>query len=182
MRTSRHPARRPRWPRIAAALVAVVLAAGCTSARGSAVRTPYVSSSQPTLLGGPADEVTVGTVAGLGRILVDGRGLTVYMFQSDTQGRPSTCTGLCAVGWPPLTLGPGNGAPIAGPGIDKDLLGTAPRAGGVTQITYDGWPLYTWPPDTAPGMATGQALTNLGGRWYVLRPDGTVVRAAGAGP
>jgi len=159
----------------------LVLAA-CTRAPGSAVRSPYVSTTAPKLLGGPSDEITVGVVDGLGRVLVDGEGLTVYMFQSDHQGRPSTCFGLCAVGWPPLTLTPGHGAPIAGPGIDKALLGTAPRPGGATQITYNGWPLYTWPPDTAPGMATGQALTNLGGRWYVLNPAGDIVRTAGAGP
>jgi predicted lipoprotein with Yx(FWY)xxD motif len=159
-----------------------LVGAACTSAPGSAVHDPYVSTSPPKLAGGPSDEITVGTVDGLGTVLVDGEGLTVYMFESDHRGRPSICVGLCAVGWPPLTLTPGTDAPIAGKGIVDGLLGTAPRADGTTQITYDGWPLYTWPQDTRPGQATGQALTNLGGRWYVLRPDGTVVKTAGAGP
>jgi len=174
----------PRLRRSGPLTLAVVglLAAGCTSAPGSAVHDPYVNTTGPKLLGGPSDEITVGVVNGLGRVLVDGEGITVYMFQTDHQGQPSRCVGLCAVGWPPLTLTPGHGAPVAGPGIDKDLLGTARRADGSTQITYNGWPLYTWPPDTAPGMATGQALTNLGGRWYVLNPAGEVVRTAGAGP
>ena len=74
-----------------------------------------------------------------------------------------------------LELSQGSTAPVAGPGIHADLLGTAVRADGTTQVTYDGWPLYTWPQDTTPGEATGQALTNLGGRWYVLDASGRMV-------
>jgi predicted lipoprotein with Yx(FWY)xxD motif len=61
---------------------------------------------------------------------------------------------------------------VAGPGTVRGLVGTAPRTDGTVQITYNGWPLYLWPPDRAPGMATGQALTNAGGLWYVLTPAG----------
>jgi len=171
-----------RWAVVAAAIVVGLAATACTSAPGSAVHDPYVNTSAPKLLSGPSDEITVGPVAGLGNVLVDGRGLTVYMFEADHRGRPSTCVDLCAVGWPPLTLTPGTAAPIAGRGVVAGLLGTAPRADGTTQLTYDGWPLYTWPQDTHPGQATGQALTNLGGRWYVLRADGSIVKTAGAGP
>ncbi len=171
-----------RWAVAAAVTVLGLAGTACTSAPGSAVHDPYVSTSGPKLLGGPADEITVGPVAGLGNVLVNGRGITVYMFQTDHRGRPSVCVGLCAVAWPPLTLLPGTGAPIAGRGVSAALLGTAPRANGTRQITYDGWPLYTWPQDTHPGQATGQALTNLGGRWYVMRADGTIVKTAGAGP
>ena len=57
-------------------------------------------------------------------------------------------------------------------------LGTAPRTDGTTQITYDGWPLYLWPPDRTPGKATGQGLSNAGGRWYVLDPAGNAVTTA----
>jgi len=180
-RNRRHPLPR-RWAVVVTVGLLGLTGAACTSAPGSAVHDPYVSTSAPALLGGPSDEITVGQVAGLGTVLVNGKGLTVYMFEADHRGRPSTCVDLCAVGWPPLTLTPGTGAPIAGRGIVPDLLGTAPRADGSTQITYDGWPLYTWPQDTHPGQATGQALTNLGGRWYVMRPDGTIVKTAGAGP
>ena len=56
------------------------------------------------------------------------------------------------------------------------MLGTAPRTDGTTQVTYNGWPLYLWPPDRSPGKATGQALTNAGGLWYVLDPAGSPVK------
>jgi hypothetical protein len=69
-------------------------------------------------------------------------------------------------------------AHVAGPGIQPRLLGTAPRTDGTSQITYNGWPLYLWPPDHSPGTATGQALTNAGGLWYVVDPAGNAVRTA----
>jgi predicted lipoprotein with Yx(FWY)xxD motif len=83
------------------------------------------------------------------------------------------------VAWPPLLLTAGTTRPIAGPGTRASLLATEPRTDGTTQLTYNGWPLYLWPPDRVPGKATGQALTNAGGRWYVLDPGGKPVVTAG---
>ncbi len=70
----------------------------------------------------------------------------------------------------------GASAPVAGPGVQASLLGTTTRTDGTTEITYDKWPLYLWVNDSQPGQATGQALDNLGGLWYVLSPDGTVIK------
>ena len=162
-----------RSPRLLATLavlgLVVVGAAGCSD--GTSVTTPFVTSA-PVLLHGPEYEVRTGRVSGLGTVLVDGRGITLYMYATDTRGQPSVCYDICAVQWPPLVLPSGVAAPVAGSGVQAALLGTAPRHDGTTQITYNGWPLYLWPPDRAPGMATGQALTNAGGLWYVLTPAG----------
>jgi predicted lipoprotein with Yx(FWY)xxD motif len=170
----RRPLIRPVSAVVLGACLSLV-AAGCSVASGVAIRGPYAHTSAPKLDHRPIDEITVGEVAGLGQVLVDGVGMTVYMFQTDRQGYPSRCVGLCAIGWPPLLLLPDTSRPIAGPGIRASLLGTAPRAHGTRQITYNGWPLYTWPQDTAPGEATGQALTNVGGRWYVVNAAGNAV-------
>ncbi len=70
---------------------------------------------------------------------------------------------------------PGCRGPWPDPAPTPSLLGTAPRTDGTVQITYNGWPLYFWPPDRTPGTATGQALTNAGGRWYVVDPAGNAV-------
>ncbi len=157
-------------------LVAVTgLAAGCTSS-GTAITEPFVTSP-PKLEHGPSYEVKAMAVNGLGTVLVDGRGITLYLFETDRRGSPSRCYDICAIQWPPATLPHGVTAPVAGPGIVAGLLGTAPRTDGTTQITYHGWPLYYWPPDKAPGKATGQALTNAGGRWYVVDPAGNAVGA-----
>ena len=153
----------------AVALAIALLAAGCSN--GTSISSPF-STKPPVLLHGPEYEVTTGSVSGLGTVLVDGRGLTVYMYATDVRGRPSRCYDICAVQWPPVILPPAVARPVAGHGIRTPLLGTTPRTDGSTQVTYNGWPLYLWPPDKAPGQATGQALTNAGGLWYVLSPAG----------
>jgi predicted lipoprotein with Yx(FWY)xxD motif len=158
----------------AAAMVAgtALLSAACSN--GTSITTPFATTA-PVLRSGPEYEVTTGRINGIGRVIVDGRGLTLYMYETDVRGRPSRCYDLCAVQWPPVVLPPGVSAPVAGPGAVPSLLGTAPRADGSRQVTYNGWPLYLWPPDRAPGKATGQALTNAGGLWYVLTPAGKPV-------
>ena len=64
---------------------------------------------------------------------------------------------------------------MAGAGVKKSLLGTTHRTDGTVQVTYNKWPLYTWVIDSAPGDATGQGINNLGGRWYVLSPNGATI-------
>jgi predicted lipoprotein with Yx(FWY)xxD motif len=118
-------------------------------------------------------EVRAASVGGLGRILTDGAGFTLYMYAPDHQGR-SVCSGFCARSWPPLLLPQGVTRPIAGPGIRTSLLGTTRRANSELQVTYDKWPLYLWEGDTAAGQATGQADDM--GLWYVLSVNGTVDR------
>ncbi len=146
-----------------ASVVVAVLAGACGSA-------------QSALEHGPSDEVKAATVGSLGRILVDGEGLTLYVFAADKHSGTSTCTGTCANEWPPVTLPPRSAAPVAGAGIDPALLGVTSRGSGVEQVTYAGWPLYQWPNDFAPGMATGEGVDDSNGLWYVLRPSGQVVR------
>ena len=165
--------RRHRLATLGVALAAMI-ASGCTQS-GIAVSSPF-GTSPPVLERGPTYEVKAATVSGLGPVLVDGQGITLYLFETDHRGSPSRCYDICAIQWPPLTLPAGIAAPIAGPGIQPRLLGTAPRADGSTQITYNGWPLYLWPPDHSPGKATGQALTNAGGLWFVVDVAGVAVK------
>lgn len=166
--------RGPRWSAVLgpAALVTVLVAGGCTSS-GTAVSSPF-TTGRPALERGPTYEVKVQQVNGLGPVLVDGQGLALYLFETDRRGAPSRCYNICAIQWPPALL-PNGARPVAGPGVMPALLGTAPRTDGSTQITYNGWPLYFWPPDHTPGTATGQALTNAGGRWYVVDAAGDAV-------
>jgi predicted lipoprotein with Yx(FWY)xxD motif len=122
----------------------------------------------------PIYEVATGTVSGLGTVLVAGNGFTLYMFVPDKRSGVSTCYNACATAWPPLLL-TGTDAPVYAHGVNPDLLGTTKRTDGTVQVTYNGWPLYLWVTDAEPGQATGQAINNNGGLWYVLNPDGQVV-------
>jgi predicted lipoprotein with Yx(FWY)xxD motif len=168
------PGRFWRWLPAVAVVVLMGVASSCTNP-GVAVTTPY-NGKTSRLEPGPTYEVKAAEVSGLGPVLVDGQGITLYLYATDRRGSPSRCYNICAIQWPPLVLPTGVAAPKVGPGIDPKLLGTVPRTDGTTQITYNGWPLYLWPPDHSPGTATGQALTNAGGLWYVVDPTGNAVK------
>ena len=122
----------------------------------------------------PISEVTTGTVPGLGTVLVAGNGFTLYMFAPDKRSGVSTCYNACATAWPPLLL-VGSDVPVYGHGVNPSLLGTTKRTDGTVQVTYNGWPLYLWVDDSVPGQATGQAINNNGGLWYVLNSAGQVI-------
>ena len=84
---------------------------------------------------------------GLGKVLVDGRGHTLYLFAKDRRGK-SSCTGKCAGFWPPLIAA---GKPRAAAGAKASLLGTTKRPDGRLQVTYNHHPLYTFVKDTKRG-------------------------------
>jgi predicted lipoprotein with Yx(FWY)xxD motif len=120
-----------------------------------------------------AGHATVGTasVGSLGKVLVGAGGRTLYLFEADTS-TTSTCTGACAVAWPPLlTTGPAE----PGSGVQAKLLGTTTRSGGMKQVTYHGHPLYFYLGDSGPGQAGGQGLNQFGALWYVLDANGDKV-------
>jgi predicted lipoprotein with Yx(FWY)xxD motif len=106
--------------------------------------------------------------SGLGRILVDSKGITLYDFVKD-KGTTSVCYGACAALWPPLLT---NGKPIAGPGVRASLLGTTKRKDGKLEVTYGGHPLYYFVTDRRPGQTTGQGVNQFGGPWWVISAAG----------
>jgi predicted lipoprotein with Yx(FWY)xxD motif len=113
--------------------------------------------------------------SGLGRILVDARGHTLYLFEKDRRDK-SACSGQCAGYWPPLIT---SGKPRAGAGVKESLLGTTKRSDGRLQVTYNHHPLYTFVKDTTKGQTTGEGLDFFGGEWYALAPAGSKVEKPG---
>ena len=113
---------------------------------------------------------------GLGSILVDSQGRTLYLWQADT-GSKSTCAGACATAWPPLET---TARPTAGGQVKSSLVGTTKRADGSEQVTYNGHPLYTFEGDTASGQTNGQGSNGFGALWFVLSPGGTQITGSSA--
>jgi predicted lipoprotein with Yx(FWY)xxD motif len=113
-------------------------------------------------------KVMVAT-SSLGKILVDDKGMTLYMFTKDTP-RTSTCYDKCATAWPPLLT---KNMATAGDGADASLLGTTTRKDGSMQVTYNKMPLYYYAKDKAPGDTVGQ---DVGQVWYVVDPTGKVIK------
>ena len=129
---------------------------------------PIASAPPKTASGQPA---TVGVEnTNLGKILDNGQGRTLYLFQADT-GTKSNCSGACATNWPPLT----SANPTAGKGASTSMIGTTKRSDGKTQVTYNGHPLYTFTGDSSPGDTSGQGVNAFGGLWYAVSPTGQQV-------
>jgi predicted lipoprotein with Yx(FWY)xxD motif len=114
--------------------------------------------------------------SGLGRILVDGRGHTLYVFAKDKNGK-SLCAGKCAGFWPPLIA---SGKPRASAGVNASLLGTTKRTDGRLQITYKHHPLYTFVKDVRKGQTNGEEVDAFGGEWYALSPAGAWIEKTSA--
>jgi predicted lipoprotein with Yx(FWY)xxD motif len=110
----------------------------------------------------------------LGVVLVNAKGMTLYMFVPDKRQRV-TCVHACAAVWPPLYL-PKGAKPAAGGQAKQSLLASDRDPTGGRVVTYSRWPLYTYVADTKPGQAKGQALNLNGGYWYVLSPSGKVIK------
>jgi predicted lipoprotein with Yx(FWY)xxD motif len=159
---------------VVAPLALTLIAAGCGAAASGYGTTaaPYGSAGTQTTPAAATPAAEVGTRAsGLGRILVDARGRTLYLFARD-MGVSSTCDGACAAAWPPLIT---MGRPQAGPGALPGELGTTRRADGTLEVTYNRHPLYLYAGDAATGDVTRQGLDQFGAKWYVLSPTGAKV-------
>ena len=129
----------------------------------------------PVVLGQKADSTATATVnvseQDGSTHLTDGRGMSLYLYLNDEQG-DSTCYDACQANWIPLVV---EGKPVAGPGVDPALLGTSTREDGSSQVTYNGWPLYTFVRDENPGDMNGQGVGDL---VYVVSPSGEPVQEA----
>jgi predicted lipoprotein with Yx(FWY)xxD motif len=113
-------------------------------------------------------------VSGVGTVLVNSQGRTLYTFAPD-HATKVTCTGTCAQVWPPLKVPSGQKA-SASAGAKTSLVSSDQDPAGGSVVTYNGWPLYTYVADTAAGTAKGQALNLNGGVWYAIRPSGAVIK------
>jgi predicted lipoprotein with Yx(FWY)xxD motif len=157
----------------ATVLVVAALAAGCGSGGSSNANSPAPpqdASGQSATVGVANEDV--------GQILVDSHGRTLYLFERDS-GTKSTCTGACAVEWPPLLA---TGKPTVGGGANASVVATGTRSDGKQQVTYNGHPLYLFSADQKAGDTNGQGVNAFGGLWYVLSSAGDeITTSAGSG-
>jgi len=149
-------------PLLGASALAVVALAGCGGGNASQAL-PTTSDGRPASVG------VAGT--GLGDVLVDRQGRTLYLFARDS-GTMSACTGACAVNWPPLRV---NGTPLVGSGATASDVGRTARPDGTSQLTYNGHPLYTFVNDKKPGNTNGEGINAFGGSWFAVSPAGAKV-------
>ena len=155
------------------------LAAACGSSStntSTGTKTTHAATTK-TSSSASSSGVTISakTIKPYGTVLVNTAGHTLYVFAPD-KAKKVTCVSACAQIWPPAKLPSGAKATGSGP-VKSSLLGSDPDPSGGRVVTYNGWPLYTYVTDTAPGVAHGQALNSAGGLWYVISPSGKVIKS-----
>ncbi|MFC5262136.1 hypothetical protein ACFPJ1_08440 [Kribbella qitaiheensis] len=129
--------------------------------------TPAQSTPSQSTPATGAAKLSTATVGNFGKIVVDGTGRTLYVYDLDTANpSKSNCDGSCATLWPPLPAGAGT--PQVS-GIAASLVGTVTRSDGSKQVTLAGSPLYYYANDAKAGDANGQAV---GGTWWVIGANG----------
>jgi predicted lipoprotein with Yx(FWY)xxD motif len=166
------PPRRIGFLATAAVPLAALAIGGCGGSSTQAVPVPPKTASGQT--------ATVGLEpdSSLGKVLVDSRGRTLYLFRKDSRGS-SACSAACATAWPPLRI---SGRPLAGPGLTPSKLATIRRPDGTPQVVYNGHPLYRYSGDAKRGDANGQGLTAFGAPWFAVSGVGNVVSRPAANP
>ena len=94
----------------------------------------------------------------IGRVLADAKGLTLYIYDRDTDPGKSACVDACAEAWPPLTADTG-----VAPAPDWTVIS---RDDGSRQWAYKGKPLYRFSRDEQPGETAGDGIGTI---WHALK-------------
>jgi predicted lipoprotein with Yx(FWY)xxD motif len=147
------------------AVLLAVAAGGAIATEASSTTTTSAKATTPALK---------LAKTGLGTILVDSKGRTLYAFGHDRKNK-SRCSGQCAMNWPPAKA-PAN--PTVAKGITKSKLTVIKRGDGSRQLSYNGHPLYRFVADTGPGTTNGENITAFGGKWDALSKSGAIVTHA----
>jgi len=150
------------------ALAALLLAACGRSSGGTSSGAGSPSPSATAL------SVQTDSVSGVGTVLANSAGLTLY-HNTKENGSRIVCTGGCASFWPPVLV---TGSVPQDTGMIGGTFGTIMRPDGSTQLTINGMPLYTYSGDSGSGQASGQGLQGV---WFAVTPSGTSTSAGGSG-
>jgi predicted lipoprotein with Yx(FWY)xxD motif len=163
-----------------AALAALALAACSSSDKAASPSTNPSSTTTTTVVetttttapaSGGGETVSLASTS-LGQILVDSKGMTLYLDENDQPGMPA-CTAACLTAWPPLVA---PASPTFGAGLDASKFTTVTASDGTKQLAVDGWPLYYFTNDKKPGDVTGQGA----GGFYVVGKDYKKIEGAGS--
>jgi predicted lipoprotein with Yx(FWY)xxD motif len=171
-------ARRGLWPlRYLATGFALAATGGLLAACGSSAQSGDASGSHATGTS-HSSIVAVRDLPGIGAVLVDRSGDTLYSPQQEADGK-ILCTGSCLSFWLPVRVSAG--ATLGAPGNVTGKLGTIHLSGGTAQLTINGRPLYTFRLDQAAGQAHGNDYTDhfgaLSFTWHAITTSGTPAAA-----
>lgn len=135
--------------------VAIALTVGVMSAPGAAAK------STKAVVG-------LGKASGVGVVLVDKNGMTLYTLTNNGAAVP--CDMTCQSFWPPYMVTAGTKATGA-KGVKK--LGLTDT----NQVTVNNLPVYRYSGDSAKGQANGEGINTFGGIWNVVKKSGATPAA-----
>jgi predicted lipoprotein with Yx(FWY)xxD motif len=138
---------------------------GTQTSNGGAYSSPYAGSRSAGPAGGASTTALKTEATRAGTVLASPKGLTLYYYAGDKPGSGrSACTGGCAAAWPALVapVRAPNGVRLPGTGT----IGFITRPDGTRQVTINGYPVYRYAEDTAPGQAKGNGEE---GEWHVIK-------------
>jgi predicted lipoprotein with Yx(FWY)xxD motif len=160
---------------LVAPVLLLMAACGSSTSHSSSASAPSATAAASTTSkpSSSAGALSTRTVPGVGTVLVDGKGRTLYAFAPD-HATKVTCVGGCAAVWPPLGAPAGSKPSMSGQ-VKGALVSSDTNPSGGHVVTYAGWPLYTYVGDNGAGTAKGQGLNVNGGQWWVISPEGKVV-------
>ena len=172
LRIERRPLMNSRFlVALAGTAMAVVALSGCSASGTPSASTPTTSASAT-----PAAMAAAATATNtLGKIVVDGKGMTAYAFDVDVANSgKSACLAACAALWPAITTTTTTPTVTGITGTVSSITGTD----GSKQITINGMPIYTFSKDTAPNDVKGQGFKGV---WHALTPAGVKITTPAAG-
>ena len=174
--------RNPGWA--AAVLIAVTAAVTACgpasystgSSAGGAYGAPASSApATPTTMSSATATALKTETTRAGTILASSRGLTLYYYSEDKPGSgTSACTGTCAREWLPVNAPVQIPAGMTLPGP----LGSITLPDGKRQVTINGYPIYKYAGDKAPGQASGNGIK---GEWHVIKLTAASSGGSGSG-
>jgi predicted lipoprotein with Yx(FWY)xxD motif len=158
------------------AVAASLLLAACGSSSPSKTASSAASVKPVAQTSGSSSAVLkTAANSSLGTILVNSQGMTLYHLSGEQNGKFICTSAACLGVWHPL-LAPSSGTP-SGSGVSS--LGTVKRSNGMTQVTYNGAPLYTFAQDKQTGETNGQGIKDVG-TWSVATTGSTAAAPAAA--
>lgn len=170
------------WAVLPLGVALMVTMAAC----GSSSKKTTTGATGTTAAGGssssPGTMFSTASVSGLGTVLVDASGKTVYLLETaDHKNANCDDASGCTKIWPDLPFPSGTTSATAGSGVQQSKLSSKKLADGETYPTYNGWLMYEYTGDTGPAQGHGEGIQSFGGTWYALSPSGDPVTSSGGG-
>lgn len=127
-----------------------------TSAPANPVVTPIITPTSSPY------NIDIATKTGIGNYLVDSKGMTLYYWSKESQGK-STVTGVVLQNWPLFYVA----SPVLPGSLKNSDFSKITRDDGSFVTAYKGWALYYFVGDKASGDTNGQGVNGF----FVVNPN-----------